>query len=99
MSLRPLAEVGESIPGWAVVALALALLALLIGARALDLFTTVTRGVEAGVSRVVERVEVVDYEEVARWVWGAVTTFIGILLLVAAVAKMVNAVVKVGEEE
>jgi len=98
-----LVELGERVPGWTVVLLALVLVSLLVGGRVLDIVETTARGVEGRVGSELGQfgVELPEYgyRSIARGVWAAVTSLVGVMVVVLAVAKMSTAIVRVGEEE
>jgi hypothetical protein len=103
-----LVSIGESVPGWTLLALLLALVALLIGGRLLDLTETVARGVEKTVrnTTVVVNGSTVSlgdymldygYRDLARAVWATLTSLVAGALTLFAVSKVVTAIVKRGE--
>jgi hypothetical protein len=103
-----LVSIGESVPGWTLIALLLALVTLLIGGRILDLTETVARGVETAVrnATVVVNESTVSlgdympdygYRDLARAAWATLTSLLAGALTLFAVSKVVTAIVKRGE--
>jgi hypothetical protein len=104
--LKLLSEVGESVPGWTVVALAGLLVVLMIGGRVLDMLETTTAGVESKVRSVnVSGGETLGdympdygYRALARGVWATVTSIVAMLVTLFWISKAVNALRRGGEE-
>jgi hypothetical protein len=104
--LKSLSNVGESVPGWTVVALTGLLVVLMIGGRVLDMLETTIAGVESKVRSVnVSESETLGdympdygYRALARGVWATVTGALAILVTLFWVGKAVNALRRVGEE-
>jgi hypothetical protein len=100
--------VGESVPGWTLIALLLALVALLIGGRLLDLTETVAKGVEKAVRNATVEVNGTTvslgdympdygYRDLVRALWATLTSLVAGALTLFAVSKVVTAIVKRGE--
>jgi hypothetical protein len=104
--LRLLSDIGESVPGWTVVALVGILIALMIGGRVLDMLETTTAGVESkvrsvnvsGVGALGDYMPDYGYRALARGVWAAVTGALAMLVTLFWVGKAVNALRRGGEE-
>jgi hypothetical protein len=101
-------SIGESVPGWTLIALLLVLVALLIGGRLLDLADTVAKGVEKSVRNATVEVNGstvslgdympdYGYRNLVRALWATLTSLVTGALTLLAVSRIVTAIVKRGE--
>jgi len=100
-------EIGRTVPGWTVLTLLLIIVILMIGGRALDLLETTTHGVEEKIGQIPvdtnnitlkQLMPEYGYKTLARTLWITITTLTATLLVILAVAKIVGAFIKRGEE-
>ncbi|MCC5989901.1 MAG: hypothetical protein LM558_00125 [Thermosphaera sp.] len=88
----------NSIPGWTVVLMFIALVILLIGGRILDILDITTSGVE---NMVQEQAGIplpsLGYRDIARFVWQAFTYLFATLFVVVVAVKVSNALRHAGE--
>jgi len=95
-------DLGDEIPGWTVVVVVMMLILLAVGGRILNIVDTTATGVESVVGNAVKNYTALPnygYRELVRGVWATLTGILASATAVFAVAKMVSAFVKTGEEE
>ena len=95
----------EAVPGHVALLLALILVIVLISGRLLDIMDTASRGIEKNITMVFDSLNATprgDYGEMGRGIayttWRAILWILSFLVVLVLVGKMVNAIIKTGEE-